>query len=303
MFPIIKSVIFTLILSLLFSEQVFSCNGGCPSGGGYLGIVPQFSRNFVGIRYRMRSFTYSDPAITSFIPSQHRFETVELWGRFYPAKRVQAFVFVPFQMNQEQSDATYNTQGIGDISFTVNYTIINTGDSIDKSLKHTLLLGIGAKLPTGKYQQRNISKQMFPITFQPGTGAYSGIGSVMYTIRFKKTGLSTNVSYYYNGKNELEYSFGNMLSANTSLFYWLKAGQFSFLPNIGTYIEQTGKDIENGYYIDNTGGSILYGSAGLDIYFKRLALSLNFQTPYSQNLPLRNQTKDLRLLTSLVCLF
>ena len=251
----------------------------------------------------MRSFTYTNPIITSQTPSNHRFETVELWGRFYPSKRIQAFIFVPFQKNQEQSDATYNSQGIGDISFIVNYNLINTGDSLDNTLKHNLLLGIGAKLPTGKYQQRNISKQMFPITFQPGTGAYSAIGSVMYTIRYKEIGMNTNGSYYYNGKNELEYSFGNMFSANISLFYWLKAGQFSLLPNIGTYIEETGRDIDNGYYVNNTGGRILYGSVGLDVYFKSLALSCNFQTPYSQNLPLRNQTNDVRLLTSLVCLF
>ena len=302
MFLIIRTFVIALILSL-FPNTGFTCNGGCPSGGGYLGIVPQFSKNFIGLRYRIRSFTYSTPESNSFVSTNHKFETVELWGRFYPSKRIQAFVFVPFQKNQEQSDQTTHSQGIGDISFIFNYNIINTGDSLDHTWKHNLLFGLGAKLPTGNYQQRNRSKQMFPITFQPGTGAFSGIGSIIYTIRYNKIGLNTNLTYYYNGKNELEYSFGNMFTTNINMFYWLKAGQVSFLPNVGTYIEQTDRDIDNGYYENKTGGSIYYGSIGLDLYIKRIAISLTIQTPYNQNLPLRNQSNDLRFLSGIVCLF
>jgi len=299
---IIKIFTALFIVLSLHSDPVYACNGGCPSGGGYLGIVPQFSKNFIGLRYRFRSFEYqntsgSDPA------SKHRFETAELWGRFYPHKKIQAFIFVPFQMNAEKSEASSYTKGVGDISFIFNYTVLNTGDSLERDWKHTLLLGVGAKLPTGKYQQRNISKQMYPVTFQPGTGAYSAIFSGMYTLRYTNIGWNTNISYYYNGNNELAYSFGNMLSANSSLFYWLKAGTVSFLPSLGTYIEQTERDIDNGYYVNSTGGMISYGTLGLDIYIKRLALGINIQKPYAQNLPQREQKNDLRLLTSAVWLF
>ena len=296
--PRIIKIIFAFIL---LSTELLACNGGCPSGGGYLGIVPQFNKNFAGIRYRLRSFSYTDIKTAS--TAKHTFETAEFWGRFYPAKRVQAFVFLPFQRNIERSEANSSLQGVGDLSFLLNYTLLNSGDSLNLDWKHTLMLGAGAKLPTGKYQQRNLTKQIYPITIQTGTGAYSAIGSMLYTLRHNKTGLSANLSYYYNGKNEMEYSFGNMFAANISAFYWLRAGSVSVLPSIGTYIENTEKDIDNNYYVNNSGGSIFYESMGMDIYIKNLAFGLNLQLPYYTSLPQRTQSKDLRFMLSAACLF
>ena len=301
------NLLYKLLFILLFSvsEISFACNGGCPSGGGYLGIVPQFSKNFVGVRYRMRSFSNSSLAHGAESPAtQHSFQTAELWGRFYPTKRIQAFVFLPFQMNTEKmGDKTNYVESVGDMSFIFHYNLINTGDSLDRDWKHTLLLGIGTKLPTGKYQQRNAEKQMYPVAFQPGTGAYSAIFSGMYTIRYEKIGLNANASYYYNGKNELDYSFGNSFAGSASLFYWLKAGAVSILPNVGTYNETVQRDIDNGYYVNGTNGSLGYASFGTDVYVDRLAFSLNAQTRYFQNLPQRKQTNDLRLMGSVTILF
>ena len=198
---------FRLLITSLFiicvSNVSYSCNGGCPSGGGYMGIVPQFSKNFIGLRYRMRSFSTNNALHgTGLSASKHVFQTAELWGRFYPSKRIQAFVFLPYQLNSETVDnVTSRIENIGDISFIFNYNLINTGDSLDRDWKHNLLLGIGAKLPTGRYQQRDSEKQMYTVAFQAGTGAYSAILSSIYTLRYRKIGINSNFIYYYNGKN------------------------------------------------------------------------------------------------------
>jgi hypothetical protein len=301
----IKQFTFVLLFLLGFSFSAESCNGGCPSGGGYMGIVPQFSKNFIGLRYRMRSFSSTDAShgVGNSL-SNHLFQTAELWGRFYPSKRIQAFVFLPYQLNSETVDnVTSRIENIGDMSFIFNYNLINTGDSLDLDWKHNLLLGVGAKLPTGKYQQRNAEKQMYPVAFQAGTGAYSAILSAMYTLRFRKMGLNSNFSYYYNGKNELDYSFGNLASGSLSGFYWFKINEVSILPSLGTYLENTQRDIDNGYYVNTTGGTLCYYSLGTDVYINRFAISLNVQKPYLQDVASGIQSNDIRLMSSLAVLF
>lgn len=301
----IKQLALVVLFLLSFSFSAESCNGGCPSGGGYMGIVPQFNKNFIGLRYRMRTFsTEGHSHGDNHLVSKHLFQTAELWGRFYPSKRVQAFVFLPYQFNSESvNHETSRIENIGDMSFIFNYNLINTGDSLDHVFKHNLLLGIGAKLPTGKYQQRDSDKQMYPVAFQTGTGAYSAILSSMYTLRCRKMGLNSNFSYYYNGKNELEYSFGNLASGSLSAFYWFKVKSVSILPSVGTYLESAPRDIDNGYYVNKTGGTLGYYSLGTDVYVNRFAISLNAQMPYLQDIASSPQSNDLRLMSSLAVLF
>jgi hypothetical protein len=298
---------FCLILAffLAFAETSQACNGGCPAGGGYMGIVPQFSKNLIGLRYRYRSFDMLGlEKGASTVPAQHVFQTTELWGRFYPHKRWQVFGFLPFQMNLEKQGQTVSyLQGVGDLSFIVNYNLVNTGDSLDRTFKHNLLLGVGAKLPTGKYQQRDAGKQMYPTTLQTGTGAYSAIFNAIYTVRHSKLGLNLDFQYRYNFSNELDYSFGDMAMGSGSLFYWLEIGSISVLPNLGTYFENAQRDIEYGYYLDNTGGTLGYAHLGVDVYAKQLILGVNAQVPYLQDTPLRSQQNDLRMMGSMGWLF
>lgn len=305
MFMVTKHLRLFLLLFLSMSSSLFACNGGCPSGGGYLGIVPQFSKNFVGLRYRYRGFSVNGSEHGQLVNNvRHSFQTTELWGRFYPAKRIQLFVFLPFQMNTEtEGKTTSYLEGIGDVSFIATYNVINTGDSLDQDWKHNLLLGGGLKLPTGKYQQRDEGKQMYPIYFQSGTGAYSVLFNAIYTVRYNKIGLNTDFNYRYNGKNELDYSFGNLMTASASLFYWLNLGSVAVLPSVGTYIENAKRDIEYGYYLNDTGGTLGYVSLGADIYSGRLAIGVNIQKPYWQDTPLRNQKNDLRAMANVAWLF
>src|SRR6185436_19668942 len=98
----------------------------------------------------------------------------EVWGRFYPTKRLVIFAFIPLSQNvRQETNTTVRIQSIGDISAQANYMILNTGDSLSRSWKQTWMAGAGIKLPTGKYQQRDADRTMLPLPFQIGTGAYS----------------------------------------------------------------------------------------------------------------------------------
>src|SRR5688572_25499278 len=126
-----KLTILTLALITLLTSSSLACSVcGCGVGNYHYGILPQIRKNFVGIRYRHSSYvsTLDDSHADAY--SCETFQTAELWGRFYPSKKIQAFVFVPFNFNERTEGNTTNTlKGLGDIVISANYNLINTYDS------------------------------------------------------------------------------------------------------------------------------------------------------------------------------
>ena len=151
--------------------------------------------------------------------SYETFQTAELWARFYPTKKIQAFVFVPFNFNERIEGTSINTlKGLGDIVISANYNLINTYDSVDHFLKHNLLIGGGLKLPTGEFQaiENGLTVNQ---NFQLGTGSLDFLFNLIYTVRRKNIGLNTELSYSLNTTNKDEYKFGNAMRTGLTAFY------------------------------------------------------------------------------------
>ena len=107
----------TVILFTISFSDLLACNVcGCGVGNYHYGILPQFQKNFVGLRYRYRSYLSHLEDGHMAHHSSETFQSAELWGRFYPVERLQAFVFIPYNINerQEGSKMTY-LRGIGDV--------------------------------------------------------------------------------------------------------------------------------------------------------------------------------------------
>ena len=134
-----KILIVCFISMFCLPSASHACNVcGCGVGTYHYGILPQVGKNFVGMRYRYSSFksTLDDSHTHQY--SYETFRTAELWARFYPIKRVQAFVFVPFNFNERrEGPTTKNLEGLGDVIISANYNVINTYDSADRFFKHT----------------------------------------------------------------------------------------------------------------------------------------------------------------------
>jgi hypothetical protein len=259
---------------------------GCSFGGNYYGVLPQFSKHFAGIRYQHRSFVskgLSDKGDE--VETQDVFNKLELWGRFYPHKRIQIFGFVPYVFNsQKVIGDNQSVQGLGDVLLNLNYTILNTGDSVDYKFRQLFLVGFGTKAPTGNYNTK-INGEQLHANMQTGTGSWDYLANVIYTIRYKSVGLSTDLTYKYNGVNNDKYRFGDKVNSAMNIFFWDKYWGVTIMPLGGIYYEFAYVDVLNQYKQKATGGSAVFGNIGLDIYWKKISLSMLTQLPITQDNP------------------
>lgn len=281
-----KLLIFTLVLWPLVSSACDIC--GCSNGGAYFGIMPQVGRPFVGVRYRLSS--YDSHLNSQYLRTKETFRATEVWARFYPARRLQVMAFAPYYVNQQEevsSGAIRRLQGIGDVTALANYNIFNTfWDSTRvHRVNHSLLLGAGAKLPTGRfrYDQTDLSEVNNP-NFQLGTGSIDALLSALYSMRAGSWGWNTDLTYKLNTTNAQQYRFGNRLTANSLVFYAKELSSVTLMPNAGVYAEVAAQDHRNGVVNTQTGGYVTMANLGMELYTKRFSVGATYQHPMAQQL-------------------
>jgi hypothetical protein len=91
--------------------------------------------------------------------------------------------FIPYNINKQSSDdGIKKSNGLIDISFIVNYDLLNTrkGDSHNNRISQQLWVGGGIKLPTGRFSVD--TNDIIPTANnQAGTGSIDHILNAMYT--------------------------------------------------------------------------------------------------------------------------
>lgn len=280
------------ILIMIFSQvtELQACDiCGCGVGGYYSGMLPEYHKHFIGLRWRFSGFRsdlgHEGESIGAY--SKEYFHTLELMGRFYPHRRVQILAFVPLSYHL-QVTPTMNKSlvGLGDASILALYNIYNTSFWKEQKTKHNWLLGGGIKVPTGTFQHKNEDGKLITPSLQLGTGSVDFLISNIYTIRHKRWGVNTNITYKINLPNEDAYKFGNQLSASAIAFFLhkMKKKNWGFMPKVGVVFEHANYNLKHGYKRINTGGNQLIAMIGLEIYHKKIQLGLNYQQPTWQQL-------------------
>src|SRR5690606_27918783 len=99
-------------------------------------------------------------------------------------------------------------------------------------VKHNLMAGGGIKLATGNYQNSSEGELLNP-NLQLGSGSYDFLANIIYTIRYNKIGINTDVTYKYNTENKNHFKFGNKIGASARLFTILKIKECAIMPNAG----------------------------------------------------------------------
>lgn len=300
----LKKIVMAGLMGLLFTgvQTAQACDAcGCGVGSYQFGILPQQTKNFVGIRYQQKSDKTTP--MHADMQSEEFFQTTEIWGRFYPVKKVQVLALLPYNFNEQKLDGeTKMVHGFGDALVLVNYNLLNNTDSLYQPVKHNLFVGGGVKLPTGHFQRTVEGSELNP-NLQLGSGSLDFVANAMYTIRYDKIGLNTNVTYKYNTENKNDFLFGNKFGAGTVLFSVLKVKEMAFMPNIGFNTELTGKDYQYGDKLAESGGYVNLVSLGTEVYFKKVSAGITAQKPVSQNLSEGYVKTGKRLLTHLTFMF
>lgn len=291
-FKMKNKLVILLIAILLSPTHLIACDA-CGSGVGnyYFGIMPQFHKNFVGLRYRHNSFSSHFSNISQSFANQEIFQTAEIWARYHITPKIQLLAFVPYSYNQQTENIQNRyLNGLNDIALLANYNLINTNvnaitDTSVRLLNHSLLVGGGIKLPSGKWDYpTDDPNQVANANFQLGSGSVDFMLNAAYTLRYQKWGINTDVSYKINTANANVYRFGNRISGNASLFYVQRLSKIALMPNAGVYVEQSMQSYEKHNIVSETGGYLLANTLGIETYFKRLSVGGNYQIPLAQKL-------------------
>ncbi|CAG5018069.1 hypothetical protein DYBT9275_05914 [Dyadobacter sp. CECT 9275] len=257
---------------------------GCANSGSYFGLLPQSNKSLIGVRYQRLNFvTHPDSKV---LRTQEHFNLGEVYARFFPIKRVQVMAFVPYRVDRQVTSADVKKQnGLGDITVLANYNILNTLMDKESSgaITHTLMVGGGIKLPTGKFKfDENNTLEVANANFQLGTGSTDFILNAFYTVNLNQWGLATNVSRKFNTTNSQNYKFGDQLFGTIDLYRSFKIGAISITPSVGVYAENAEHGKKDGEILEITGGRLLNGTAGVTFFSNRWTLGVNGQKPLAQ---------------------
>ena len=147
---------------------------------------------------------------------------------------------------------------------------------------HSLQFGLGAKLPTGTFEQE-LSNNVNP-GFQVGTGSLDAMLSLGYNYGSNKFGINTLATYYFKGENKNNYQFGNQLSLSTKAFTVFKTSKMNIMPFLG-FSHDTFKEItQYNETLKDTNGTLTTGTIGSEFVVKQFIFGANYALPLSQDL-------------------
>ncbi len=262
-----------LILGLLIfiSKESQACDVcGCAVNGMQFGIIPQFKKHFAGVKGTYRSFTSTHHPLFSHEKqsiSQESFMTIDIWSRWLINDRIQIFALFPLHHIEKQEDAVISrNSGIGDISMSVLYSILDNKKNSTGNIIHQLQIGGGIKLPTG-HNNKIVANDDWVPGFQLGTGTLDFTANINYIIRFKKSGIMSELGYRWNQLNKKHnFEFGDRLSSSLKYFYVFNWKGKTWMPSAGLTHDFASQDFHEGDALLLSGGNALFGHVGMDFF-------------------------------------
>ncbi|TYR31706.1 transporter [Sphingobacterium phlebotomi] len=269
---------------------------GCGVGSYYLGILPDFNKRFIGLRYqqnRLQTHLGSN-GIRTPNSTNEIYRTMELWGAWNFGERWRAMAIVPYSFNERSIGnsglETGKKNGLGDVVIMGHYKVFDDARTTTsyKLLMQSLWVGAGIKTPTGEYDtsEQSSAEMGAPNNFQLGTVSTDFMVNAAYDIRLMDAGLNVNATYKINTENKHDYRYANKLTVNALAYYKFNIkNKIRISPNAGVLYETQPKDVlYNRFDIAQSGGHSAMGIAGVEINVGAISIGGNFQTPISQNL-------------------
>jgi len=284
----IKSYILTIILFVLLLNASACEICGCSNSNFQIGILPTFSKGFVGIRYGTASF-HSQVSTDATQFSSDFTHTTELWGG-YNMKKWQFMAFLPYLSTRKESDDGVTTsRGLGDALLLVNYKILGSvqlSSNEQTTVQNNLYVGGGIKLPTGvnTVDPNNPNFNIGDFNSQAGTGSVDYLMNLTHNIAWNRSGVVTNIAYRVNGANQQDYRFGNRTYLNMVYYYSITLSSVKVKPNAGINYQSNAINTFQGARVESSDGYNLNATVGVNFLYRKMGFNAMAFLPVAQNM-------------------
>ncbi|HWB27549.1 MAG TPA: hypothetical protein VG738_18865 [Chitinophagaceae bacterium] len=274
-------------LMLLLAPGIFACPFcGCGGSNVYMGLMPEFRRAFMGVRYNYSQFhtsLFNDPSQFS----TNYYNSIELWGGINITKKFQVLGFVPYYSNKQvDDDGVATPHGLGDITVLGQYQLFHktTLNRKKNVVQQGLWVGGGLKVATGSFNPdlNNPDISVADINAELGTGSTDFIVDGMYNIRIENVGVNVSASYKINTVNSQHYKYGNKFSSNLIAYYRLGAKKLGISPNAGFGYENIERSLLNSKMVQYTSGNVSNAIIGIEFTLRTIDIGINGQLPVTQ---------------------
>lgn len=293
---------------ILLIHFTINATAGCDMCSMYLGLHPNQTKNSISMRYRFSLYesslahNHNGGNQSSITGTEWRtFQTIETWSQWRIGRKLQILVMMPYAMNSIENKGlvldAFNS--IGDVQGLARYQVYRS-DEKDHNYVHRLIIGLGLKAPTGKYNIASDEGTLYDVSLDPhiqtGTGSWDLIYNVGYLLKYNQWGINEEILYKQNGINSNAYHFANRFSSNSSIYYNFEKNDFNIMPSIGYLYEYAGMDQSNKINQTNTNGSAHYVVPGIDVYYKKLTWNISYQKAFIEHLRDANMSNRYRWL-------
>lgn len=262
-----------LLISMSGLHACEAC--GCGISFGTPGPMTLQQRHFIGWMTTVQRFTYTESETSDmFIQS-------ELWGRWALHPRWAVTARVPFHIHQRSSanSEPISISGLGDIRVQLRYLAWSQQDTTRKG--QYLFLQTESRLPTSRLMREEASE--LPFRFYPGQNQWIQQISAVHVIRLTPAwAVNTELSGAKSLTNDLTYRLGNQLglSSVVSRSWEGMTRRVSAWGGLSGIVQ--GRDVESGYFRNDTGGQGLSGLMGIQWETNQLSVGLQGQIPLMQ---------------------
>lgn len=222
---------------------------------------------------------YSDPLNTKSYQN-----SINLSAEYGISNRFSFSSVVPFHLNKNYLRFTLqntlykidrDASGVGDAVLLLKTRIL--GGTIKRS---ELSIGAGIKIPTGKYKIQD-EYGFLPVTLQPGSGAWDGVGWGFFSYTFLKFNTFASGFYRITSTNSRGYRLGNEVLLDLG-------GGYTFNQNLSGIVLLNFRNVEsdllNGEKVSRSGRTWLNLMPGINFSANRLLSSqLLFTVPVYRN--------------------
>ncbi|MCW3124858.1 MAG: hypothetical protein JWO03_516 [Bacteroidetes bacterium] len=239
-------------------------------------ILPDLDKHLAGLRwtysqYDNRNFSL-DPEKNG-IKNNEMVNTLELFGRFNLPKRFQLSVFVPVTfIHQYSSLSDTHDRGLGDASLLAQYQILNPVKFAAGKVKHQLRVGLGVKLPTGRY--KTDKNDLYNTSVQLGSGSVDVLMNATYSLTYKKMIMNARLAYKLNTVNSSSFRFGDKIENGVRFSYVVRAGKITLMPTAGANYAYTFDNHNHHQPVYESHSHLVTASAGLEAYVRHFAFSV-----------------------------